>query len=454
MTDDTDGLPSPQRQLVTACVILGVILVNLDSAIANIALPTIGRDFAASEAATVWVVNSYHLAVAVCLLPAAAFGEILGVKRVYAFGLIVFMAASLLCAVSPDLDLLVAARVGQGIGGACIGALGPALIRGVYPRRIIGQGFALIALAVALSAVVGPTISALILAVASWPWLFLVNLPVCLVAAPLFLAVAPASPTQKRPFDIVGGVLNAVALGLIVTGVGSLGGSFSRLGMYAIAAGVVVGVVLVRQQRGRKTPLLPLDLLRIPVFALSAGASVCSYAAQITAYISLPFLFQTVLHRSAVATGLLVTPWPLLVSVSAPLAGRLVQRFPPAVLSSAGLSVLALGLVLLVAMPAVPADWDVAWRMAVCGIGFGFFQTPNNTVLMTSGPVARSAAASGLVAMARTIGWSLGSALVALIFAARGSAGTVICLSVGAAFAAVGAVLSVARIRGAGAGRA
>jgi MFS transporter, DHA2 family, multidrug resistance protein len=356
--------------------------------------------------------------------------------------------------VSPSLDLLVGARVLQGVGGSCVGALGPALIRAVYPRRIIGQGFALIALAVALSAVVGPTISALILAVASWPWLFLVNLPVCLVAAPLFLAVAPESPQHRRPFDIPGAVLNALALGLIVIGVGSLGGSASRLGMYAIGGGVVFGALLVWQQSGQKTPLLPLDLLRLPVFALSAGASVCSYAAQITAYISLPFLFQTVLHRSAVATGLLVTPWPLLVSVSAPLAGRLVTRFPAAVLSSAGLAVLALGLVLLVAMPAVPADWDVAWRMAVCGVGFGFFQTPNNTVLMTSGPVARSAAASGLVAMARTIGWSLGSALVALIFAARGASGTVLCLAVGAGFAAVGAALSVARIGGLRAGRA
>jgi DHA2 family multidrug resistance protein-like MFS transporter len=443
---EVDGLPSPQRQWVMTCVLLGVVLINLDGAIANIALPTMAHDFATSEAATVWVVNSYQLAVAVCLLPAATLGEILGLKRVYAFGLILFTIASLLCALSPTLGTLVGARLLQGVGGSCVAALGPALVRIIYPRRIVAQGFGLIALFVAMSGALGPTIAALILSVGSWPWLFLVNLPVCLVAAPLFIAMAPQSPSQARPFDFSGALLNAVALGLVVIGVGSLGGHNAALGIGEIIGGLVCVGLLVRQQSRRTTPLLPLDLLRIPVFALSIGTSICSYTAQILAYISLPFLFQTVMHRSPVATGLLVTPWPLLVAVAAPLAGRLSGRYPPAILGSIGLTVLAFGLLLLVALPTAPTDWNIAWRMAVCGVGFGFFQTPNNTILMMAGPIARSAAASGLVATARTIGWSLGAALVALIFAAQGSSGTIVCLGLGAGFAVAGAALSVARI--------
>lgn len=446
MIDETDGLPAPQRQWVTLCILLGVTLVNLDSAIANIALPTIAHDFSTSEAATVGVVNSYQLATAVCLLPAAACGEIIGVKRVYSAGLILFLAASLLCAMSPALDALIAARLLQGVGGACLGALGPALLRNIYPRQRIGQGFALIALAVALSSAVGPTVSSLILSVATWPWLFLVNVPFCVLAVPLFLAFAPASAPARRPFDFMGAVLNALALGLVVTGVSSLGSSNGTLGLYETGAGLIFGVILVWQQSKTTSPLLPLDLLRIPVFALSAGTSFCSYAAQIMAYVSLPFLFQTVMHRSAVATGLLVTPWPLLVCVAAPVAGRLLTKVRAPVLGSAGLAVLAVGLLLLVLLPAAPADWDIAWRMGVCGIGFGFFQTPNNTILMTAGPIARSAAASGVVAIARTIGWSLGAALVALIFAAAGPSATTLCLATGAGFAAFGAVLGVARI--------
>jgi DHA2 family multidrug resistance protein-like MFS transporter len=444
---DSEGLPAPQRRWVMGCALLGVVLAGLDSAIANIALPTIARELAATDAATVWIVNSYQLAVAVCLLPAASLGESLGLKRIYGFGLALFTVASLGCALSPTLGVLVAARVAQGVGGACMAALGGALVRAIYPRRLLGQGFALIALAVAVSAALGPTLAALILSVASWPWLFLVNVPIGLVAVPLFLIVARPSQRQPRRLDAIGALLNAAALGLVVTGVDGLGGSGPDVAVGELTAGLTCGTLLVWQQSRRTAPLLPLDLLRIPLFALSVGTSICSYTAQILAYVSLPFLFQTVMHRSAVATGLLVTPWPLLVAVAAPVAGRLSARYPASVLGSIGLVVLAAGLLLLAAMPAMPADWDVAWRMGVCGIGFGFYQTPNNITLMTAGPPGRSGAASGMVAVARTVGWSLGSALVALIFGMRGGFGAVTCLQVGAGFAAAGAGISVSRMR-------
>ena len=442
---DSDGLPAPQRRWVMGCAILGIVLAGLDSAIANIALPTIARELASSDAATVWVVNSYQLAVTVCLLPLASLGESLGLKRVYGFGLALFTVASLGCALSPSLAVLVGARAVQGVGGACMAALGGALVRTIYPQKLLARGFALIALAVAMSAALGPTLAALILSVATWPWLFLVNVPVGLVAVPLFMAKAPASPQHRRPFDLVGTLLSAAALGLVVTGVDGLGGAALGLALGEIALGVVCGGLLVWQQSRRARPLLPLDLLRIPLFALSVCTSICSYAAQILAYVSLPFLFQAVMHRSAVATGLLVTPWPLMVAVAAPVAGRLASRYPAALLGSLGLAALAVGLMLLATMPAVPADWDVAWRMGVCGVGFGFYQTPNNVTLMTAGPPSRSGAASGMVAVARTVGWSLGSAVVALIFGIAGAAGAVTCLYAGAAFAAAGVLVSVSR---------
>ncbi|HQT76033.1 MAG: MFS transporter [Rhodospirillales bacterium 20-64-7] len=443
---DTDGLPVPRRHWVMICILMGVVLSSLDSAIANIALPTIARELGASDAGTVWVVNGYQLASAVCLLPIAALGEIFGIKRVYALGMAVFTVASLGCALSPSLSALVGARLLQGVGGACMSALGPALIREIYPRRILGGGFALIALAVAMSGALGPTIAALILSVARWPWLFLVNLPVCLVALPLFLMLMPTSRRHMRPFDISGAVLSAVALGLVVIGVDTAGSGRTGVALGQIGVGLACFAWLVWQQSRRAAPLLPLDLMRIPLFALSVLTSICSYSAQILAYVSLPFLFQIVMHRSQIATGLLVTPWPLMVAVAAPVAGRLTGRYPAAILGSIGLAVLTVGLLLLVVLPAAPADWDVAWRMGICGVGFGFFQTPNNTTLMTTGPVNRSGAASGMIAVARTMGWSFGSALVALIFGIWGSSGTVVCLELGAGFAAAGALASSARL--------
>lgn len=436
-----------------ACAVLGITLAGLDSAIANIALPTIARALQTSDAAAIWVVNSYQLAVTICLLPAATLGQSFGLRRVYGFGLAVFTLASLACALSPTLPVLVAARLLQGLGGACMSALGGALVRRIYPRAQLGRGYAGIALAVALSAALGPTVAALVLSVATWPWLFLVNVPLGLVAVPLFLAKAPRDTTRPRAFDWLGALLNAGAFGLIVTGVDGLGGGAPGIAGMEVLAGLVCGTLLVWQQSRRPEPLLPLDLLRIPLFALSIVTSVCSYAAQILAYLSLPFLFQVVMHRTAVATGLLVTPWPLLVAVAAPVAGRLTSRYPAAVLGSAGMAVLFVGMMLLATMSDAPADWDVAWRMGVCGIGFGFYQTPNNLTLMTAGPPERSGAASGMMAVARTVGWSLGSALVALIFGLYGAAGAVTCLWAGAAFAAVGAVVSLSRGATGGAAR-
>ena len=198
---ETDGLPTAQRRWVMACVLGGFTLTNLDGAIANIALPTLAREFSASASATIWVVNIYQLAMAVCLLPAAALGGTFGLKRVYAFGLILFTLASAACALATSLDLLVAARAVQGIGGACVSGLGPALVRVIYPRKLMGQGLGQVALVIALSGVLGPTVAAGILSVASWPWLFLVNVPVCLIAAPVFMSMAPSTPGDRRAFD-------------------------------------------------------------------------------------------------------------------------------------------------------------------------------------------------------------------------------------------------------------
>lgn len=442
---ESEGLPTPKRYWVLACVLCGVALLSLDGAIANIALPTLAREFKASDAATVWVVNIYQLGSVICLLPAAAMGEILGLKRVFTFGLILFTLSSLACALSPTLPALIAARLVQGMGSACLAAIGPAVIRDIYPRRLIGSGLAMIALCVAAGGALGPTIAALILSIATWPWLFLVNVPLGVVAVPLFLTLARPGQPRPRPFDYLATVLSAAALGLLLIGVDTLGSGDRTIALGEMAAGLICGALLVWHQTGRANGLLPLDLLKIPLMSLSLATSMCAYTAQILAYISLPFLFETVMHRSQTATGLLVTPWPAMIFIAAPLAGRLVRHYPAAILSSVGLSCLAVGLLLLATMPADPSALNIAWRMAICGIGFGLYQTPNNATVMTAGPVHRSGAAGGMLAVARTLGWCLGSALVTVIFALGKENVTIHCLEVACGFAAMGAVFSVSR---------
>ena len=427
-------------------LLAGVAMSSLDSAIANIALPTIARELAASNASTVWVVNAFQLGTALFLLPAAALGEIRGLRLVYGAGLVAFGVTSLGCALSPSLGSLVVLRLLQGSSGAFMAAIAPAIIRRVQPPARIGSSLALVALTVACSAAAGPSVAAAILSVARWPWLFLVNVPICIAAVPAFQRNAPPDEPQPRRFDRGGALLSGLALGLLVVGVDTLGVHASTAAV-ELVAGIAAFAWLVRHQAKQAAPLVPLDLMRIPLFSLSVLTSVCSYAAQILAYVSLPFLFQTVQHRSAVETGLLVTPWPLLVVVAAPLAGKLVARYPAALLGSLGLAALAAGLALLATLPDAPSTLDIAWRMALCGIGFGFFQTPNNTTLMTAGPVRRAGAAGGMLALARISGWCLGSALVAVVFALVHDRPTIACLELACGFAVFGAVVSVSRFK-------
>jgi len=445
VSSEPEGLPTPQRYWVLACVLCGVSLMSIDGAIANIALPTMARDLHASDAGTVWVVNIYQLASVICLLPVAALGEILGLKRVYAAGLVIFTLSSLACALSPNLPILILARFAQGMGCACVAAIGPAVVRDIYPRHLIGSALAMIALCVAAGGAAGPTIASLILAVANWPWLFLVNVPIGAVAVPLFLTLARPGQPRPRPFDYVATVLSAATLALLLIGVDTLGTGSHTLAIGEMVAGIACGALLVWHQSGRANALLPLDLLKIPLMSLSLATSACAYTAQILAYVSLPFLFETVMHRSQSATGFLVTPWPAMIFIAAPLAGRLVRRYPAAFLSSVGMACMAAGLLLLAIMPAAPSDLDIAWRMALCGIGFGFYQTPNNTTVMTAGPVSRSGAAGGMLAVARTLGWCVGSALVTLIFSLAHDDATIRCLEVACGFAVVGAITSVSR---------
>jgi DHA2 family multidrug resistance protein-like MFS transporter len=441
-----ESLSASTRRWAMVCILIGLGLSSLGSAITNIALPSISRSFASDDAATVWVVNAYQLAATIFLLPVASLAEAVGLKRVYAIGLAVFVIASLGCAFAPTLPVLMIARVIQGAGAAGVAVAGVASVRVIYPQRMVGKGLALVALSVAIPGALGPTIAAAILAVANWPWLFLVNIPFGF-AVPLFLANAPQDIRVVRSLDLIGTALNALAFGLLGVGVGMLGTSDLRIALGVIVVGIACFVLFVRQQLQHPSPMLPFDLFRIRLFSLSVWTSICSYAAQILAYVSLPFLFETRLHLSAVATGFLITPWPLMTAISAPIAGRLTSRYRASVISGIGLGLLAGGLLLMAFLSATPPKWDVVWRLALCGIGFGLFQTPNNIAMMTAGPIGRSGAASGMNAAARYVGWSLGSALVALIFGLDGDQGAMLCLIVGAGFALVGAATSASNPR-------
>ena len=443
-----DGLPVPRRYWAIVSIGLGITLAVLDGAIANVALPSIAQDLRASEAASIWVVNAYQIAIVVALLPLASLGEIIGYRRVSQAGLAVFTVASIACVMADSIASLSLARVLQGFGAAGIMSVNGALVRFTYPHRLLGRAVGINAVIVSLAAAAGPTIAGAILAVGHWRWLFALNIPLGLLAASMAGFTLPRNPLQKRRLNWTGAALNAATFGLVITGMQALAhGEAAALGFGLTGAGLVAGVVLVRHERSRASPLVPLDLLARPMFALSVATSIISFTAQMMAFVALPFFLQGSLGLSPVQTGLLMTPWPLATMIAAPLAGWLSDRYSAGVLGAIGLSLFACGLMALSFLKADASSFDVIWRMAVCGAGFGFFQSPNNRAMLSEAPRERAGAAGGSLGTARVLGQSMGAVVVAFLLAAAPQSGVRHGFQIAAVTALFGAVMSGSRIR-------
>lgn len=442
-----DGLPWEKRRWAIAALFTALAMASLDTAIANIALPAISADLHVSPADVVWVVNVYQIALVATLLPLGALGEIVGHERIYLSGLLLFTLASVGCALAWSLPSLLVARTLQGLGASGCMSVNTALVRFVYPSRMHGRGFGHNAMVVATAFTLGPSIASGILSLGPWPWLFAINLPFGIVAFLIGIKTLPSLPRLKHSFDFLGAALAAACLGLFIVGIGGAGHRAApALVLGALIAAHAIGWILTRRHADHPAPILPIDLFRRPLFALSAATAICSFGVQGLSFVALPFYFEDVLGRSQVETGFFMTPWPLVVAIMAPIGGRLSDRFPAGILGGIGLILLGLGMALLAMLPTNPSVADIVWRTMVCGFGFGFFQTPNLKAIMSSAPPHRSGSASGIVATARLIGQTTGAALAALCFILAGRGGAVLALALGAGFAGVGSVMSFLRL--------
>lgn len=427
-------------------VALAIAMCVLDASIANVALPAMVTAFDAPASTLVWVVNAYQLTILAALLPLAALGEAVGFRRVYGAGLAVFLIGSLACALSTGPQMLIAARVLQGLGAAGIMGINAALVRHTYPAALLGRGVGLNALVVATASAAGPAVAGVVLSAASWPWLFALNLPLGLAALLLGMRVLPTPAPSRRALDWTAAGLNAAALGLLVLGV-DRGVHGHAEGWLAAALGLGAGVLLVRRSRRRTAPLVPLDLLARRPMALSIGLVSAAFVAHTLAMVGLPFLMHDTLGLPLVSIGVLMTAWPLATAAAALVSGRLTGRVPSGLLGTAGMGLFAAGLG---AWALTPPDADLfalVAALAACGAGFGLFQSPNTRDILLAAPPGRSGGASGLTASGRLAGQTVGAALAGALFHLTGDAAARAALALAVAFALLGAAISLARLR-------
>lgn len=438
-----------------AVIALQIVLVMtvLDVTLVNVALPVLADKFSVSNSATVWIVTIYQLVITMLLLPVSSIGDLHSYKRTFLVGVVIFTLSSALCAAAQGYTMLVIARAIQGIGAACVMGVNIALVRLIYPREILGRGMALNAMCIAIATAAGPTIAGAILSITSWHWLFLINVPLGIAAFCIGWKLLPQNPKvdHKPRFDWISAVENMIVFGLIFYALGN----FSRKGDLTLSAimlaiGLTVGFFYVRRQFSHSQPLLPVDLFRNSMYTMSIATSVCSFIAQNVAMIALPFLYLNSYHFSAITTGLLMTPWPLATMIISPIAARYVERHNPGATAALGMLVFIAGVLLLLFTSSHPAEWDIAWRMAVCGIGFGMFQTPNNIVMVMATPIHRTGGAGGLQSTARLVGQTLGATLVSTLFAlcSNEMSALRLCLYMSVGFALCAGIFSYTRTLG------
>jgi DHA2 family multidrug resistance protein-like MFS transporter len=403
-------------------VAITTVLSVLDGTISNVALPTMAQDLQVTSASVVWVVNAFQLATTMFIVPLTTYGDIIGFARIYRIGVAVFVIASVFCALAHNLPTLVAARTVQGLGAAAIVATSQPISRFAYPATMLGAAIGMQSLIVSTASAFGPSIGGLILGIGSWPWLFWINVPLGLIALAMS-GLLPAMPRATHRFDWPSAVLVGATLALFITGLDQLRAPANTL-FFAIeiVSSLVLGWIVVRRQRNLEVPFIAIDLLRIRVISLSLMTSFAGFVAQNATLIALPFYFHA-LGYAAAETGFLMTPFPVGSAVIAIVAGRLSDRYHAGILGAIGLAIFAGSMALLALLTAHPSTFDVVWRTALAGAGFGLFVSPNLRAMVGAAPRHRSGAITGLTTTSRMSGMTTGVALVALIFSAGGTAG-------------------------------
>lgn len=444
---NSQGLPIRRRILAVTAISIGAMMLMIDASISSVVLPTIATALGVESSSTLLIVTVYQLTIAMTLLPLSAVGVRIGYRRMYQAGFVLHAIAGLLCLLVDNLPALIAVRALQSLAAAAAMSVAVAMVRQIYPPRRLGSGLALNTIFNATGTALAPVLGGLIAAYADWHWTFVAAVPLAIISL-LFSRALPDPVPHNHPFDLRGAALCSLTFGLLIGGIeGAVHTSYLNLSLLAIALAAVSAWILVRHERNETEPVLPVDLLARPDLGLTTLATLLGTISSMVIMLSVPFRLQQGYSFSAGDIGGVMAAYALASVMFAPLAGVLSDRIAVPLLCTTGLVIATVGMAAMALLPEEsPGAFAIAWRLWLCGVGFGLFFSPNARLLVGSAPQSRAAAAGSLFTTTRMLAMAFSASLVAGLLALDLGNGAVPML-VAAVLAVITAVISASILR-------
>lgn len=400
----------------------GILLTTLDTSIVNTGLPTLSRYFNADLASVQWVVLAYLLTVTTLMLSIGRLADMVGKKRIYNLGFIVFIIGSALCGFSSTLTMLIVSRVVQGIGAAMVMALGMAIVTEAFPANERGRALGINGSIVSVGIITGPSLGSLIIDQFSWHWVFFINLPVGIIGTLLVHRFVPHyEPKGRQIFDLKGSLLMFAGLLslLLALTFGQHLGFTAPLILALFASFLVCLVLFIKVEQTTEQPLIDMNIFRSRLLTINLATGFLTFIAMGGTNILMPFYLQNVMMVSLRTMGVLMAVHPALMGITAPFSGRLSDKYGSRPIAVIGLAVLILGYGLVSTLRVDTPWWGYVWRMLPIGLGMGIFQSPNNSAVMGSAPRERLGVVSSMLSVTRTLGTTTGVATLGSIWASN-----------------------------------
>lgn len=386
------------------------------SSAVNIALPAIGAEFATGAILLSWIPTSFLLAAAMFAVPFGRISDIYGMKKIFSYGVIIFTVSSLLSAISPSAELLIAFRILQGIGGAMIFVTGLAIITSVYPPQQRGKAIGINIATVYIALSLGPVLGGIMTQYFGWRSLFYAMIPlgILILVLTYWKLKDEWAECKGEKFDITGSIIYSIVLVMVMYGFSVLP---SILGIGMVIAGIIGFIGFLFYEMRLESPVLNVNLFKIRTFAFSNLAALINYSSTFAVTFLLSLYLQYIKALDPLSAGLILVAQPVMMAIFAPVAGRLSDKFSPQKLAALGMSLSTIGLFLFAFINETTTITFITIGLVVIGIGFGFFSSPNTNAIMGSVERRYYGVASAMVSTMRLLGQTFSMGLALMVFA-------------------------------------